>query len=107
MAKTSSVEKNEPPAQAGCTSIAAQACKRLKAIAIGPEALSAEERFAAQPEAGRAAAQFGADAHPQPLRADGPRSARLLSQGEDVHATSFARARPAKGLIPGLVKSSW
>ncbi len=99
MAKKSSIEKNNRR-----TRMAKQyAVKRaaLKAMAVDNK-LSPEDRFSARlklaelprrraHQAGRVAAQFVADAHPQSLRAHGP-SAGRLSQVQAL-APCFARAR--------------
>ena len=64
-----------------------------------------EERFEARLKLAELPRNSCADPHPQPLRSDRP-PARLLPQVEDV-AHRAARTRARKGLIPGLVKSSW
>ena len=101
MAKKSSIEKNNRRRKMAKQYAGKRA--RLKAIAQNKSA-AMEERFEAQLKLAAAAAQFGAHAHPQPLRGDGP-SACLLPQDQDV-ASCASRARP-QGLIPGMVKSSW
>ena len=75
MAKTSSVEKNNRRRKL----VKQYAAKRARLKAITQSKTGSDRGAFCRPaEAGRNAAQFGQDPHPQPLRSDGP-SACLLS----------------------------
>ena len=91
MAKTSSIEKNKRAPKLVKQYAGKRA--RFKAIA-NDESLDDGGALRGAPQAGRAAAQLGADPRPQPLRAHRP-PARLLSQVEDV-AYRAARTRLAR-----------
>ena len=101
MAKKSSIENNNRRAKL-VKKFAARR-KRLLAIANN-EKSPMEERFEARLKLGGVAAQFGGRPRAQPLRSHRA-SARLYRK--------FKMSRIAlrdlgnKGLIPGLVKSSW
>ena len=87
MAKTSSIEQ-EPASATQLAKRSRAKRARLKAIAEDRVA-AAGGAFRRAAEAGRAAAQFVGDAHPQPLRADRP-AARQLPQ---VQAVAHRAAR--------------
>ena len=90
MAKTSSVEKNNRRRRlVGPVRRQAQAPEgdRQRSEAPGGRALCGAH------QAGRAAAQLLADAHPQPLRAHGPR-ARLLPQAQAVPQPAARAGEP-------------
>ena len=101
MAKKSSIEKNNRRKKMAKKYSGRRA--RLKAIAR--DKTNADGRaFRRDVEAGRVAAQFQPQPRSQPLRDDRP-SARLYRK----HRLSRIALRDlgSKGLIPGLVKSSW
>ena len=102
MAKTSSIEKNNRRKRL------AKQYRRPARAAEGDRARqdAADGRaLRGDAQAGRAAAQFVGDPHPQPLRDDG-RPRAYLPQAQDVSRIAL-RELGSKGLIPGLVKSSW
>ena len=102
MAKKSSIEKNNRRRRLAKKYSGRRA--RLKAIAHGQDQADGRA-LRRDPEAGRTAAQFVGDPHPQPLRDDRP-AARVLPQAQAVSRIAL-RELGSKGLIPGLVKSSW
>ncbi len=90
MAKKSAIEKNKRRRRMAKQFAGRRA--RLKAIAHDKtQADGGALRGAA--EAGRAAAQFGADAHPQPLRADRP-SARAITASSRCRVSRCAISAP-------------
>ena len=94
MAKTSSVEKNNRRRKLADRYAAKR--KALKAIVMDQKK-PIEERFRAQLKLA-AAAQFGQDPHPQPLRNHRP-SARQLPQAQDVPQPTPRTRKP--GAYPG------
>ena len=101
MAKKSSIENNKRKAKL-VKKFAARR-KRLLDIANN-EKHSMEERFEARLKLSLTAAQCGGRPRAQPLRSDGP-SARLYRKFKMSRIA--LRELGNKGLIPGLVKSSW
>ena len=101
MAKKSSIEKNNRRRRMAKKFAGRRA--RLKAIVQGQEQAGGGA-FRRDAQARRTAAQLVGHAHPQPLRSDRP-AARLYRK----HKLSRIALRElgSKGLIPGLVKSSW
>ena len=101
MAKKSSIEKNARRRKMAKSFSGRRA--KLKAIARD-KALPMEDRFAAALSACAIAAQFVADADPQPLRNHRPTAGfyRKLKMSRIA-----LRELGSKGLIPGMVKSSW
>ena len=81
-----------------------QARKKLKAI-VQDKDLPVEERFAATLKLAELPRNSSPHAHPQSLRADRP-SARLSTASRRLSRIAL-RELGNKGLIPGLVKSSW
>ena len=102
MAKKSSIEKNNRRKR--LAQRYAASARRCKAVATD-EAKSAGGALPGAAEARRAAAQLGADAHPQPLRDHRP-PARRITASSSMSRIAL-RDLGSKGLIPGLVKSSW
>ena len=102
MAKKSSIEKNNRRRR--MTKKFAGRRARLKAIAQRQDQADgrALRRHA---EARRTAAQFVGHPHPQPLRDDRP-AARATTASTSCRRIAL-RDLGSKGLIPGLVKSSW
>ena len=90
MAKTSSVEKNNRRRRLAAQYAAKR--KRLKAIADDLKQPGGRALCGAH-QACRDAAQLLADAHPQPLRAHGPR-ARLLPQAQGVPQQASRTGQP-------------
>jgi small subunit ribosomal protein S14 len=101
MAKTSSVEKNEKRRKLAKKFAARRA--RLKAITKN-QALSMEERFAAQLKL----AQLPRNSAPNRIRNRCELTGRPRAFYRKVKMSRMAlRELGNKGLIPGLVKSSW
>ena len=102
MAKKSSIEKNKRRMQL-VKKFAARR-KRLKAIANNEKSLDGGA-FRGAPEARRAAAQFGAPAR---VRNRCEVTGRPRAYYRKMKMSRIAlRELGNKGLIPGLVKSSW
>jgi len=101
MAKTSSVEKNEKRRKLAKKFASRRA--RLKAITKN-QALSMEERFAAQLKL----AQLPRNSAPNRIRNRCELTGRPRAYYRKVKMSRMAlRELGNKGLIPGLVKSSW
>jgi small subunit ribosomal protein S14 len=101
MAKTSSVEKNEKRRKLAKKFAGRRA--RLKAITKN-QALSMEERFAAQLKL----AQLPRNSAPNRIRNRCELTGRPRAYYRKVKMSRMAlRELGNKGLIPGLVKSSW
>ena len=102
MAKKSSIEKNNRRRRL------AKQYRRPARAAEGDRARQEQADGGAlrgDAQACRAAAQFVGDPHPQPLRGHRP-SARLSTASSSCRRIAL-RELGSKGLIPGLVKSSW
>ena len=102
MAKKSSIEKNNRRRR--LTKKYSGRRARLKAIAHDKDEADGGA-LRGDAEARRAAAQFVRHAHPQPLRGDRP-AARASTASTSCRRIAL-RDLGSKGLIPGLVKSSW
>ena len=102
MAKKSSIEKNNRRRKMAKQFAGRRA--RLKAIAMRQDQADGRA-LRGDAEACRAAAQLVADPHPQPLRNDRP--AARVSTASSRCSRIALRELGSKGLIPGLVKSSW
>ena len=102
MAKKSSIEKNKRRAK-----LAKQyAAKRARLMAIANnETLSMEERFTARLKLAELPRNSANERVRNSLRGDGA-SARQLPQAARCRVSRCASSA-RKGLIPGLVKSSW
>ena len=102
MAKKSSIEKNNRRRKMAKQFAGRRA--KLKAIAHGQDAADGRA-LCRDSEARRIAAQFVEDAHPQSLRDHAAVRARTTAS---IKLSRIAlRELGSKGLIPGLVKSSW
>ena len=102
MAKKSSIEKNNRRRKLAKQYSGRRA--RLKAIAHGQDQADGGA-LRGDAQARRAAAQLVGDAHPQPLRDHRP-AARATTASSSCSRIAL-RELGSKGLIPGLVKSSW
>ena len=101
MAKTSSIEKNNRRRK-----MAAQYGRQAQALEGDRQRSQAPGRRALRgaSEAGRDAAQFVSNAHPQPLRAHRPRARHYR---KFKLCRNQLRELASQGRIPGIVKSSW
>ena len=102
MAKKSSIEKNNRRRR--MTKKYSGRRARLKEIAQDKNR-PMEERFAATLKLAELPRNSSPDAHPQPLRGDRP-AARLIYRKLKLSRIAL-RDLGSKGLIPGLLKSSW
>ena len=102
MAKKSSIEKNNRRRKLAKQFAGQRA--RLKAIARDQHK-PMEERFAATLKLAELPRNSVGHAHPQPLRDD--RAGRAATTASSRCRRIALRELGSKGLIPGLVKSSW